>query len=299
MVKGRVSGNMRRLIPMIVVGGMALAQASLSASSSAQPSASRPADTATEASTGVPAMPPLPAGESTIMGGAIRNIDPVLDRFTLNVFGQRPIKIEFDGRTKLFRNGVPIPLRQLGPADHASVQTALDGTHVFAESIHILSQAPQGEAQGVVQSFNGQSGTLVISSSLSPKPLKFFVPGNTPIARVGQPEFTSARSGLADLQRGSLITISFAPDLKGLAVVQHVTVLAVPGSTFVFGGDVSYLNLASGSLVLVDSRDGKSYRIYFDLNRFPSAANLHVGNNVTINASYEDARYVATAITIN
>lgn len=290
---------MRRLIPMIVVGGIALAQASFSVSSPAQPPASGPADTAAEASTGVPSMPPLPAGESTIMGGAIRNIDPVLDQFTLDIAGERPMKILFDGRTKLFRDGVPIPLRQLGPADHASVQTALDGTQVFAESIHILSQAPQGEVQGVVQSYDGQSGNLVISSGLSPKPLRFIVPGDTLIARVGQPEFTSARSGMADLTRGSLITVSFASDQKGRAVVRHVTVLAVPGSIFDFAGDVSYLDLASGSLVLVNSRDGKSYTIYFNLSRFPSAANLRVGDNVSIKASFEDARFVAAAITIN
>jgi hypothetical protein len=288
---------MRRLIPMVVVGGIALAQASYSATTPTEPSTS--ADVRTEASTGVPPMPALPTGESTILGGAIRNIDPVLDRFTLDIFGERPMRIQFDERTKLFRDGNPIPLRQLGPADHASVQTALDGTHVFAESIHILSQAPQGETEGVVQSYNAGSGRLELRSALSPKSQKFVVPGNTPITRVGQPEFTAARSGAADLTRGSLISITFAPDLNGRAMVRRVTVLAVPGSRFIFGGDVSYLDLASGSLVLVDSRDGKSYRIYFDSNRFPAVANLHVGNNVTINASYEGARYVATSITIN
>ena len=290
---------MRRLIPMIAVGGIVLALVWFSASSPAQATASRTAEGPAEASTGVPPMPPLPEGETTILGGAIRNIDPVLDRFTLNVFGERPIKIQFDERTKVFRNGVPIPLRQLGPADHASVQTALDGDHVFAESIHILSQSPQGETEGVVQSYDRGSGKLTINSALSPQSLKFYVPGSTPIKRVGQPEFTSARSGLTDLMSGSLITLSFSPDLEGRAIVQRITVLAVPGSRFIFGGDVSYLDMASGSLVLVDSRDSKSYRIYFNPSRFPSAAKLHVGDNVTVNASFEDARYVATSITVN
>jgi hypothetical protein len=290
---------MRRLIPMIVVGGLALAQASFSASSPAQAFDSPPAEKASGTVDDLPPMPPLPSGESTILGGAIRNIDPVLDQFTLNIFGERPIKIQFDARTKVFRDGVPVPLRELGPADHASVQTALDGTHVFAESIHILSQAPQGEAEGVVQSYDHQSGRLKINSALTPKPLRFFVPGGTSIVRAGQPEFTSTRSGEADLARGSLVVVSFSPDLDGRAVVRRVTVLAVPGSTFIFGGDVSFLDLASGSLVLVDSRDGKSYRIDCNPSRFPSVAKLHIGDNVTVNASFEDARYVATSITIN
>jgi hypothetical protein len=290
---------MRRLIPMILVGGITLVLASFPASSPAQLSVSRPADKTDGAAPGVPPMPPLPEGETTILGGAIRNIDPVLDQFTLNVFGERPIKIQFDERTKLFHDGVAVPIRELGPADHASVQTALDGDQIFAESIHVLSQAPQGDTQGVVESYNRVSGKLTIRSALSPKPLIFFVPGDTPIARVGQPAFTSARSGLTDLTRGSLVAITFSPNLDGRAMVRRVTVLAVPGSTFVFGGNISFLDLSSGTLVLVDSRDGRSYTINFSAYRFPAAANLHVGDNVTIDASFEGERYVATSIAIN
>ncbi|HEX5430594.1 MAG TPA: hypothetical protein VFW83_01405 [Bryobacteraceae bacterium] len=291
---------MRRLIPMIFGSGIALAQATLIASSPAQPSADHSVGTpAAAAAFDLPPMPPFPAGETTILGGAIRDIDPVLDRFTLDIYGERPIVIQFDERTKVFRDGVSMPLGKLGPADHASVQTALDGTHILAESIHILSRAPRGELQGVVRSYDRESGKLQVDSDLSPNPLKFFLPANTPIARVGQPEFTSIRSSAADLRSGSLIAVSFAPDLHGRAVVQHVTVMAVPGSSFLFGGNVSFLDLASGSLVLVDSRDGKTYRIKVDFSRFPSAAKLHVGDNVTVNANYEGSRYVATTISVH
>lgn len=288
---------MQRLIAMILGGGMALALGTAVAASPAQPADSHSAGVPAGTPYGLPPIPPLPTGESTILGGAIRHIDPVLDRFTLDIFGERPMTIEFDERTKVFRDGVPVPLRDLKDADHASVQTTLDGMQVFAESIHILSQAPKGECQGVVKSYNRRSGRLVVDSDLSPQSLKFFLPGDTPIVRVGQPEFASSQSGVADLRRGSLVAVSFAPDLDGRAVVQRVTVMAVPGSSFIFGGQVSFLDMASGSLVLVDSQDGKNYRIYFDLNRFPSAAKLHVGDNVTIRAAFEESRYVATSIT--
>jgi hypothetical protein len=296
---------MRRLILVNMVGGIALAVVAFAAASPAQPSASHSAGDASDSSVRpaatneLPPMPPLPTGESTILGGAIRNIDPVLDQFTLNIVAGRPITIRFDERTKLFRDGKNIPLRELSPADHTAVQTALDGTHVFAESIHILSKAPQGECQGVVRSFSPGSGKLDVDSDLSPGPVKFFVPANAPIVRVGQPEFASAHSGLPDLRTGSLVAITFAPDLGGRAVASHITVLAVPGSRFIFGGNVSYLDLASGSLVLVDSRDGKSYRIYFNPYRFPSVSRLHLGDNVTVTASFNGARYLASAITIN
>ena len=93
-------------------------------------------------------MPPLPSGKSTILGGAIRDVDPVLDRFTLRIVGEKPIKILFDERTQIFQDGKKVPLRDLKPADHASVQTILDGTNVFALSVHVLSKSPEGDYQG-------------------------------------------------------------------------------------------------------------------------------------------------------
>src|SRR5215469_13878163 len=96
-------------------------------------------------------IPDLPHGKSTILGGAIRDVDPVLDRFTLNIMGEKPMRILFDERTQLFLDGKKIPLRDLHAAQHASVQTTLDGTSVFAISVHILSQLQQGDYRGAVQ----------------------------------------------------------------------------------------------------------------------------------------------------
>ena len=67
-------------------------------------------------------MPPLPRGKSTILGGAIRDVDPVLDRFTLRIVGEKPIRILFDERTQVFLDGKKIPLRELRPSSHASVE---------------------------------------------------------------------------------------------------------------------------------------------------------------------------------
>ncbi len=293
---------MRRVVLIFLAGEMALAGFSFASSPtdepSTKPSTTNPADPQ-GASLDLPPMPPAPTGESTIMGGAIRNVDPVLDRFTLYIAGARPMTILFDERTQVFRDGVKISLRDLAPADHVSVQTALDGTHVFAESVHILSRAPEGETRGMVKSFDSRSGKLTVDTELSPEPVQFYVAPNTPIDRVGQPEFTSAQSGLADLKRGSLVTVAFSPDRSGRAVVHRLSVLAVPGSAFVFGGNVTYLDLASGSLVLANSRDGKNYRIYLNPSRFRSVGNLRIGENVTVTADYEGTRYVANAITIN
>ena len=121
---------------------------------------------------GMLALPPVPDGTTTIVGGTIQNLDLVRDQFSLALYGQRPMKILFDERTQVYRDGVKIPLRDLRPEVHASVQTALDGSNVFAVSIHILSISPEGECRGRVLRFNARTGELEVRTALSPEPVK-------------------------------------------------------------------------------------------------------------------------------
>jgi hypothetical protein len=244
-------------------------------------------------------LPPLPPGKTTIMGGQIRNFDPVKDQFSLQIYGQRPMKILFDERTKVYRDGVRIPVRNLGPEEHASVQTTLDGANVFAVSVHILSESPEGECEGRVVRFNSDKGELVVASQLSPAPVTLFVPANASIARVGEQEFTAEPSGLSDLVPGSLVSASFESGAARRNVITQIKVLAVPGATFAFTGNISYLDMRSGIMVLVDPRDGKSYQIRFDSALLPASQSLRPQSNVTVSATYDGTQYAANKITMN
>jgi hypothetical protein len=244
-------------------------------------------------------LPPLPPGKTTIIGGQIRNFDPVKDQFSLQIYGQRPMKILFDERTQVYRDGVRIPVRNLGPEEHASVQTTLDGASVFAVSIHILSESPEGECEGRVIRFSPDRGELVVASQMSPAPVTLFVPANASIARVGEPEFTAQPSGLSDLVPGSLVSASFEPGAAHRNVVTQIKVLAVPGAAFAFTGNISYLDMRSGIMVLVDPRDQKSYQIRFDSARLPASQSLRPQSNVTVTATYDGSQYAANTITMN
>ncbi|HEY1806402.1 MAG TPA: hypothetical protein VGG45_18165 [Terracidiphilus sp.] len=244
-------------------------------------------------------LPPAPRGKTTILGGQIRSFDPVRDEFALQIYGQRPMKVWFDERTQVYRDGKRIPVRDLGPADHASVQTILDGENVFAVSIHILTGSAEGECEGRVLRFNEDKGELVVSSQMSPAPVTFRVPANTSIARVGERGFTAGSAGSSDLVAGTLVSVSFGADTARRNIAREIKVLAVPGAAFVFTGNISFLNMQMGTMVLVDPRDGKSYEIQFDSGRLPSSASLHTEANVTVTATYDGARYSANAITMN
>lgn len=243
-------------------------------------------------------LPPLPPNSrSTIFGGAIRKIDPVRDQFMLNVYGQRPMKILFDERTKVFKDGVKIPVHGLAPADHASVQTALDGDRIFAISVHILSSLPEGRYRGRVIRFNESSGELKIDAAPSPRPFTVYVPANATIVRTGQSAFTAMSSGRGDLRPGALVDVTFASGAGPIGVVSKINVLAVPGATFEFSGTIASLDIGTGTLVLIDPRDDHSYQIQFYPSEISGSQDLRIGQHVRLSASYNGASYIASEIT--
>jgi hypothetical protein len=243
------------------------------------------------------ALPALPHGKSTVLGGQITNLDPVLDQFTLRIFGERPMKILFDERTQVYRNGARVPLRDLRDEQHASVQTALEGPNVFALTIHMLSDIPHGETEGRVLDYNPETRELTLGSSLSREPIRLFLRQNTPVVRTGQSAFAAAAAGQADLVNGALVDVNFDPSDKGRAVANRVTVLAKPGSDFVFSGKVASLDMHSGVMVLLDPRDQKSYEISFNPAAQPVSNTLHVGDQVRVSAAFDGTRYTAAEIT--
>jgi hypothetical protein len=290
---------MEQIIAAMILVGTATAQMSGAGAMSghiAVPQSTLMSETTPLDSTG---LPPAPKGKSTIMGGEIQDVDAVRDRLTLRVFGQRPVKILFDERTRVYLDGKMIPLRDLHSRDRASVQTVLDGTDVFALSIHILSRSLEGEYQGNVLNYNPETSELTVSVGLSHEPLKLLVQKDTRVVCEGQAASSSAPSRPSDLVKGTLISVKFESDKKGRGIVNQITILATPGSAFVFRGSLSSLDLHSGLLVLVDPLDEKSYEIFVDFARFPASQNLHDGDFVRVTATFDGTRYLASAIDAN
>jgi hypothetical protein len=290
---------MNRSFAALILGGV-LAAELLTTGARAEQSGNPQFGMETEsASVKFPAMPVAPLGKSTIMGGTIQKLDLVRDQFQLKAFGQRPMTILFDERTQVYRDGKKIQLRDLRSDSIASIQTVLDGSNVFAISIHLLSQAPEGEYQGQVLSYDAVSRELALSSGSSRDPVKLVVPMNTPITRVGQVDLTSSHAGLSDLVRGTLISLTFEPNKVAQGIASRIEILATPGSAFVFSGSLSSLDMHTGQLILIDPRDEKRYEIVFSPSRLPASRTLHEGDNIRVVATFDGSRYVAGSIVVN
>jgi hypothetical protein len=285
---------MFRCFTGIVLAGMAMAQVSSAAQNSAQNADIQPAPTA-QAAAARAALPAPPKGRSTVEGGLIRSVDPVRDQLVLSVYGTKPMKILYDERTLVYRDGVKTSVSDLRAKDHASVQTVLDGTKIFAVSIHMLSKAPEGEAQGQVQSYDAGTGQLTVSAALSGQAITLHVPPGTSIVGVGQLTVSSPSAGLQDLVKGTLLSVQFDSSNNGRGVARQISILATPGSSFVFTGNVVSLDLAANRLVLLDPKDDQTYSIVFDRSRFSMSHDLHVGSHVTVKTTFDGSHYVATA----
>lgn len=287
---------MGRLFAVAALGAAALTQLNVVNAEPRQTVAAQVVSNSGSGSADLSVLPPLPQGTRTVMGGVIRTIDPVRDQLKLEVFGGgKPVKILFDPRTRVFRDGKQIPLSSLKKAEHASVETTLDGSNIYAVSIHMLSQAPEGEVQGQVLEFDPGSGNLSVSTALTHEPIKLIVPQGTQVFRKGEAMFVSAHTGISQLVSGDLVSIKFKSAENGRGVATRVAILATPGSSFVFSGNISALDLHSGLLVVTDPHDNGTYRLHFNPMLF-SSQNLHLGDHVRVTARFNGTQYEASQI---
>ena len=288
---------MKRAVRFIVLGGYAFLVLLPALGQQGSDAGSFPA--ALKSAADLPSVAQLPSGRSTAIGGVIAQVDPVRDQLTLNAAGMRPMKILFDERTQIFRDGAKIPVLDLRPTQHASIQTTLDDGKVFAVSIHILSNSLESAYQGRVVSYRPRSGEITVADAQSGEPLTLVVPQDAVVSRQGQSTFSSMASGLSDLQTGTLVSVNFRPDGQGRGIADHVSILATPGSTFIFDGSISQVDSHDGYFVLISSQEDQSFRIYFGASQLAGLSDLRPGNRVRATARYDGTRYVATGLTIH
>lgn len=240
----------------------------------------------------LPDLPSLPKGKATLVGGTIQKLDRVQDRLTLQVFGGDKLKVLFDTRTRIYQDGLLASAADLREGDRVYVDTMLDGDAVFARNISIRKSASMGESHGVILKYSAGKGELIMRDALSPQSVKVRVTSATKIThgdRVISP---------ANLSAGTLIAVKFGSESNGRDVAREMSILAVPGESFTFQGQVTALDLRTGLLVVTSPSDRKSYEIYMDPSAHVDSA-LREGVPVSVLTKFDGSRYVARSISIN
>jgi hypothetical protein len=241
----------------------------------------------------LPDLPKLPTAKASLIGGTIGKLDRVRDQMTVQIFGGGKMKIAFDPRSRIYHDGAEASLSDLRQGDRVYVETILDGSTVFARTIRVKTSTFSGESQGIITSYNAGKGELQIRDALSPHTIKIRVTSQT---RIIEGEHSASASKLFP---GTLVAIKFGPRQDGGEVAREVSVLATPGASFIFAGQVTAIDLRLGLLVLTSSTDHKTYEIYLDPSVVGIDDNLRPAADVTVLTRFQENRYVARSVTVN
>ena len=240
----------------------------------------------------LPDLLPKPAGKTTLIGGTVAKMDRIRDEITIKVFGGGTARVLFDSRTQMNRDDAAASLNGIQNGDRIYVDTRMAGKDIFAQNIRVVTQAAIGHSTGQVVSYDARTGDLTVSDAIFPRKIALRVQPDTQISRDG------VTISASELLPGSLVSLGFQSS-GGRPLVSQITVLAAPGNAFVFVGRVAHLDLHTGSLVVVDPRDEKSYDVSFDANAMSISDDLREGATVEVTTTFNGRRYMASAIKVD
>ncbi len=224
---------MRRCaVYLLVLGSLAYAQAAATLSAfAANEAASEAVQPTVKSDAGALSdLPALPAGKATLLGGTISTVDHLRDRMVLQIFGGRRTVVTFDDRTHVYRDGKAASLDDLKSGERVYADTVLDGTKIFARNVRVATGSALGQSSGQVVSFDPANGELAFRDTISLIPWRMRLTHDTVILRGDRPALP------AELCPGTLVTVAFLTGGDGRAMVRQISILASPGTAFVFAG---------------------------------------------------------------
>lgn len=236
---------------------------------------------------------PLPQTPVTLVGGVVRKVDGIRDRMVIKIFGGGSMKLNFDDRSHIYRDGMETTVLGVHPGDRVYVDTQLDkqNGYVFARNIRVVTKSGQADTSGQVLDYDARNGTIRVLDRLSGQPVTFRLGQDAVITREGQ------RAPASDLAPGTLVTVKFAENRPDRGTADQVDILARPGGTFTFTGRVTFLDLRSGLLAIDNAADGKNYSVYVRRGQVSPA--LVIGSKVTVKAEFDGRSYRAADVKVD
>jgi hypothetical protein len=244
-------------------------------------------------------LPELPKNRVTLVGGTVRSLDEVMNRMVIQPFGgKKTMQVRFDSRTRFFRDGQPITLRDIQRAQRVYADTMLNGDRIFAKTIWIQTAVENGVSHGQITNLDVAHGTFTLRDELSEQPVKFHLAPNMVVKRGEQAGTVADRTvtnlTVNDLKEGTLVSLRFSPERQ----VSEVTLLAAPGSAFSFAGRITYLDMSRKLIAIANDSDGKSYDVYMDAIAESIQRQLREGATVSVSAVFDGNRYSARQIEV-
>jgi hypothetical protein len=236
---------------------------------------------------------PLPRKKLTLIGGTVKEIDPIRNRMTVDIYGGKQMKLIFDDRTQVTRNGAEANPLIIRKGDRVYLDTQLaSGNKIFAKQIQIVTKFEAADLNGQIVNFDPKTRTIELRDQLSAAPFRFSVDQDAAITANGGKAAT-----LADLQPGALVMAHFNNGQGGRGSIRDINIIAAPGAEFTLYGRVNHLDLRSGVLAVQNKADDKAYEVKFSPAQF-KVDDLAMGSEVAITARFNGQDYVAQSLNV-
>lgn len=235
---------------------------------------------------------PLPDKPMSLIGGKVKKIDAVRNRVLIQPFGGgREISVLFDERSRIYRNGAAATVLGIHRGERIYVDTMNLNHRVFARTVRVETATGPMEAHGQVVSFNPENNVIQMRENLTAQLISFSVANRTALHK------RNGVASTADLVPGALIDAVFAPGGKG-GIADDLTILAVPGTAYVFVGRITNVDLRRGVLDIENENDQKNYELSYDAARNPDHDRLRIGAKVAAHANFNGTTYSVDSIAI-
>ena len=237
---------------------------------------------------------PLPDKPMSLIGGKVRKVDAVRNRVLIQPFGGgREISVLFDERSRIYRNGAAATVLGIHRGDRIYVDTMSLNHRVFARTVRVETATGPMEAHGQVVSFNPEDNVVRMRESLTGQSISFSIANRTALHK------KNGIASTADLVPGTLIDAAFAPGGKG-GIADDLTILAVPGTSYIFVGRITNVDLRRGLLDIENENDQKNYELSYNAARIPDPDRdrLRMGAKVATHANFNGTTYSVDSIAI-
>jgi hypothetical protein len=239
------------------------------------------------------AVPSLPKKKITLIGGTVKEIDPIRNRMVVDIYGaKKEMKVIFDDRTKISRNGANVTQFVIHKGDRVYLDTQQVNDKIFARQIQVVTNLEAADLSGQVIDFDPRTREVEIRDSLSAQPVRFIVDKDAALT-----SNSGKTTTVADLQPGALVTAHFNAGEANRGTIRDLNILAAPGAEFTLYGNVNHLDLHSGTMALQNKADDKAYEVKFSPSQF-QIDDLKIGSEVAVTARFDGKEYVAQSVNV-